>query len=289
MSLSLAPVHRQVTPLAGAAPYQGGKRILAKTIIERIEAIPHLCYAEPFVGMGGVFFRRKQIPTLEVINDLNREIATFFRVLQRHYSAFLDVLRFQIPSRVEFEQLVQTDPNTLTDLERSARLYYLLRMGFGGRIRTPTFGVSPKESARFNIHHLAAQLEEFHERLSGVIIECLPYEDFIKRYDRETTLFYLDPPYYGCENDYGKNLFSQKDFQTMAALLQTLKGNFLLSLNDHPAIREIFVGFIIEEVETTYSMAGGGLAKRVKEVLISKPKVEAISSTNTQEFVYAVA
>jgi len=40
------------------APYVGGKVLLAKTIIERIKAIPHTCYAEPFVGMGGVFLRR---------------------------------------------------------------------------------------------------------------------------------------------------------------------------------------------------------------------------------------
>ena len=47
-----------------------------------------------------------------------------------------------------------------------------------------------------------------HERLSGVIIECLPYVEFVSRYARSGTLFYLDPPYWGCEGDYGKVVFS---------------------------------------------------------------------------------
>ncbi len=270
MTLAISPLFKETTPLRGVAPYQGGKRLLAKTIIQRVEEIPHTCYAEPFVGMGGIFFRRQHIPTLEVINDYNQEITNFFRVLQRHYVAFLDVLRFQVPSRAEFERLKLMKDETLTDLERAAKLYYTLRNCFGGRLRSPTFGVAPKEPSRFNIHHLASDLEEFHERLAGVVLECLPYEEFLQRYDRPSTLFYLDPPYYGCEGDYGKTLFSRGDFLKLAELLCQLKGNFLLSLNDHPAVREVFANFHIENVETTYCIGGGEHAKRVKEVLISK-------------------
>lgn len=41
------------------AAYIGGKRQLSKQIIEKINQIPHQRYAEPFMGMGGVFLRRK--------------------------------------------------------------------------------------------------------------------------------------------------------------------------------------------------------------------------------------
>jgi DNA adenine methylase len=55
-------------------------------------------------------------------------------------------------------------------------------------------------------------LEELHERLAGVIIERLPWRAFLARYDTPETLFYLDPPYYGSEGDYGPGLFSPADF-----------------------------------------------------------------------------
>lgn len=36
------------------------------------------------------------------------------------------------------------------------------------------------------------------------------------RTPRPGTLFYLDPPYHGCENLYGKGLFKRSDFHRLA-------------------------------------------------------------------------
>ena len=88
-----------VSPVRPVAPYIGGKRGLFKRLVKVIESTPHKTYAAPFVGMGGVFFRRTLRPRAEVINDINRDIATLFRILQRHYPQFLDTIRFQITSR----------------------------------------------------------------------------------------------------------------------------------------------------------------------------------------------
>ena len=148
-----------VEPVVPAAPYQGGKRGLAKRLIERIETIDHQCYAEPFVGMGGVFLRRRVKPKLEVINDINRAIATLFRVLQRHYCAFVELLDFTLTSRAEFERLQGTDPETLTDLERAARFLYLQLTTFGGKVKGRTFGVSRDRPARFNTTQLVPRLK----------------------------------------------------------------------------------------------------------------------------------
>ena len=263
---------RAVDPVSPVAAYLGGKRGLAKRLIERIEAIEHTSYAEPFVGMGGVFLRRRRVPPAEVINDLNRDIATFFRILQRHYVAFMDMLRFQLTTRAGFERLVGTDPETLTDLERAARFLYLQRTAFGGKVAERHFGVSSGMPARFDITKLGPMLEDLHTRLAGVVIECLPYERFIARYDRPETLFYLDPPYFGSETDYGKGLFSGDDFSRMAALLGDIKGRFILSLNDVPEVRALFSGFDIEAVETTYTVAGGARGwRKAGELIITGP------------------
>ena len=103
-----------ITPTSPVAPWLGGKRNLAKRICAIIDATPCVTYAEPFVGMGGIFLRRTTRPKAEVINDRGRDIANLFRILQRHYPQFLDTLRFQLTTRAEFERLIAVDPDTLS-------------------------------------------------------------------------------------------------------------------------------------------------------------------------------
>ncbi|SHJ30910.1 DNA adenine methylase [Roseomonas rosea] len=254
------------------APYLGGKRNLARRVIARIEAIPHRTYAEPFVGMGGIFLRRQSPAPVEVVNDFSRDVANLFRILQRHYVQLMDTLRWQITSRAEWDRLNAANADTLTDLERAARFLYLQRLTFGGKVAGRSFGVDPRTSARFDVNKLGPQLEAIHERLAGVVIECLPYAAFLARYDRPGTLFYLDPPYFGCEGDYGAGMFSREDFARLAEILGGLKGRFLLSLNDTPEVRETFSGFSFEELPVTYTVGAkhGGGGKR-GELLISAP------------------
>lgn len=246
-----------VEPTAPVAPWMGGKRNLAKRICTIIDAIPCQIYAEPFVGMGGIFLRRSSRPKSEVINDRGCDIANLFRILQRHYPQFLDTLRFQLTTRAEFERLVATNPDTLTDLERAGRFLYLQRTAFGGKVSGRNFGVDKSRSARFNLTTLEPMLEDLHTRLAGVSIECLDWADFIPRYDAAGTLFYLDPPYWGCENDYGKQMFARDDFSRLADVLGQIKGRFILSLNDVPEVREIFSAFELTEVRTTYTISSG--------------------------------
>lgn len=259
---------RAVTPVKPAAPYIGGKKILSARLIRDINATPHSGYAEVFVGMGGVFLRRDRAPKTEVINDYSGDVANFFRILQRHYPQFIETLKFQITSRREFERLAACAPDTLTDLERAARFLYLQRTAFGGKVAGRNFGVTRHGGGRFNITRLGPMLEDIHERLAGVVIECLPWRDFILRWDRQGTLFYLDPPYYGSEKDYGAAMFDRREFEVMAETLAAIKGRFILSLNDRAEVRRIFSGFDVERVDCVYSV-GGGKGKNVKEVIIT--------------------
>ena len=77
----------------------------------------------------------------------------------------------------------------------------------------------------------------------------------------------MDPPYWGNEGDYGKSVFGRDDFAEMADVLKRLRGTFIMSLNAVQGVFETFKEFSIEEVNCTYSIAGGA-GKRVKEVVI---------------------
>jgi DNA adenine methylase len=260
---------RGVRPISPVAGYIGGKRNLASRLVPLIQSIPHRLYAEPFVGMGGVFLRRDSIPVAEVVNDASRDVVTFFRILQRHYAFFLEMLRFQLTTRTDFERLMKVDPDTQTDLERAARFLYLQRLSFGGKVGNRTFGAHTTTGGKFNVGRLTPLLEALHERLAGVMIECLPYAAFIKRYDRDYGLFYLDPPYWGCEGYYGKHLFERADFDRLAEVLAGIKGRFIMSLGDHPEVRRIFGAFPMTTIATTYMRATGGSGTQASELVIT--------------------
>jgi DNA adenine methylase len=112
-------------------------------------------------------------------------------------------------------------------------------------------------------------LADLHERLAGVVIEQLPYADVIRRYDGPGTLFYLDPPYWGNEGDYG-DVFTRDDFTALAEQLAGIAGRFILSINDTPGAREVFGGFAFDEVETTYTLATvHGAGKKAGELIVT--------------------
>jgi DNA adenine methylase len=227
-------------------PWLGGKGRLAKRILERMP--PHEVYVEPFAGSIAILLARPEPAKTEVINDFDRELVTFFRVLQHHLVEFCQVFRWAINSRQMFRWLNETNPDTLTDIHRAARFYYLQRLAFGGRRVGQTYGVAVKRGPRINFVRLEEDLSEFHQRLAGVVVECLPWQECLRRYDRPETLFFVDPPYWQAEG-YAAPSLTIEDYETMAEVLAGIQGRAILTINDHPAMRKTFARFRHEEVD----------------------------------------
>ncbi|QXT37798.1 DNA adenine methylase [Sphingomonas sanguinis] len=250
------------------APYLGGKRNLSRRLTALIDATPHRSYIEPFVGMGGIFLKRSSRAPVEVINDISGDVINFFRVAQRHPDALAADIGSRLSSRDEFERLRRVDPETLTDIERAGRFLYLQRLTFGGKIRSRVFGVDKAGSSRFDPRKVLPNLERLHERLAGVTIERLGFASVIERYDDPRALFYLDPPYWDCEDDYGPGVFERADFERLADQLANIRGRFILSINATDGARAVFSRFHVDDVETTYTVGAQG-AKRVGELIVS--------------------
>lgn len=114
------------------------------------------------------------------------------------------------------------------------------------------------------------ELSAIHLRLAKVYIENKSYEDPIAC-SRPETFFYLDPSYYGCENDYGDGIFPREDFRKLSDILKPCRGgnSFFQSTIAHRPCA-IFKGFRIASVKTKYaSGAWTGKSKTVTELLIS--------------------
>lgn len=230
----------------------GGKSQLARTIIDMMPEHKHYC--EVFGGAGWVLFKKSNSP-LETINDVNGDLINLYRVFKYHPDALEKEFETQLISREEFERLKAEKNTSLTDVQRAARFYYLLRTCFGAKVAEPNFFSHVERQPHLKLgDDLKTVLSAIHQRLQKVNIENRNYDVLIQKMDRADTLFYLDPPYYNCEKYYGKDIFSRDDFIKLRELLKNIKGKFILSLNDIPEVRELFDGFYFHSKKIRWSL-----------------------------------
>ena len=246
--------------------YMGGKSLLAPKILTRIP--DHHCYCEVFAGAAWILFKKDE-SRVEIINDINTDLVNLYRIIKHHIEEFVRYLKWILVSRDEFARFRAETPETLTDIQRAVRFYYMMRCGYGSRIKSPAFSISPLRRSNFNLLRVEEELSIVHLRLSRVYVENMDYAALVPRFDRPGTFFYLDPPYYGFEDYYGDGIFSKDDFIKIRDILKGIKGKFLLSINDVPEIRELFKEYCIESEQTTYLAAGADKKKKVGELLIS--------------------
>lgn len=244
-------------------PWIGGKRRLAKHILPLFPK--HTCYVEPFCGAAALYFL-KEPSRVEVINDINGELVNLYRVVKHHLEEFTRQFKWALVSRQIFKWLQDTPKETLTDIQRAARFYYLQKQAFGGKVADHTFGISTTSGPRFNLLRVEEELSLAHLRLSRTIIEQMDWAECIKRYDRPHTLFYCDPPYWGTEG-YGVK-FALTEYTRIAELAGSIKGKMIISVNDIPEMRKIFIGFHMQEVEIKYNLQTTGKAKPKQELII---------------------
>lgn len=247
-------------------PWLGGKRRLADQLIPLFP--PHECYVEVFCGGAALYFLRPIPADVEVLNDINGDLVNLYRVVQNHLEEFVRQFKWAISSRQVFKWHQQTVPETLTDIQRAARFFYLQHHAFGGKVSGQSFGTATT-SPTVNLLRIEESLSSAHLRLAGgTTIENLPWEDCLRRYDRPHTFFYMDPPYWETEG-YGVP-FEWSEYERLAHAMRTCKGRAMLSINDHPAIRACFDGLITHEIGIKYSVANSqGKPKESGELVIT--------------------
>lgn len=227
---------------------------------------------EPFAGGAALFFLRPVPAEVEVLNDVNGDLVNLYRVVQHHLEEFVRQFKWALSSRQVFKWLQETRVETLTDIQRAARFYYLQQSAFGGRVDCQSYGTATTQPPGLNLLRIEEALSAAHLRLSNTYIEHLTWQDCLKRYDREHTLFYMDPPYWETEG-YGVP-FGFEQYLEMAEMLKRLKGKAIISLNDHPDIRRCFADYHIETTDIRYTV-GGGKGSDAREVLIFSWDIQA--------------
>jgi len=263
----------------------GGKSRLRKQIISLLPT--HTCYVELFAGAAWVLFG-KPPSDVEVLNDIDEEIVTFFRVVKEKPEELVASFEWELVSRAEFKRQASLDPTRLNDVQRAHRFYYLIMAGWGGELKYPRFQTSISDGGHGNrligaLETLQARLAPVHNRLRTVIIENMDWRKCVDRYDRKNTVMYVDPPYPDNGANYAHNMRDWREHQELAERLHNTECKWILSSYDIPEIRTLYPENYVVAVQMASGMKtkkGGNERVINKEVLITNylPDSTTVSS-----------
>ena len=137
-----------------------------------------------------MFFLRPMASDVEVLNDVNGELINLYRVVKHHLEEFVRQFKWALSSRQVFKWLQATPEETLTDIQRAARFFYLQHSAFGGRVDGQSYGTATTAPPGLNLLRIEENLSAAHLRLASAYIENLPWFECIRRYDRPHTFLH---------------------------------------------------------------------------------------------------
>lgn len=251
--------------------WPGGKLRMVRHLLPLFPR--HSCYVEVFGG-GAAVLINKDPSKVEVYNDINSDLVRFWRCVQYHCDEFIRCLGFVPRSREEFEAFLGRPG--LTDIQEAVRWYYLNICSFGGA--SQDFGYSRLRS-NCPIPDSLEALLAIRDRFKGVLVEKLDWRDCLRRYDRQETLFFVDPPYVcGAVKNYDS--WSQSEHEDLRDRLCALRGRWVLTYDDCDLVRNLYSDCEVRQVSTNKGICNFGASTQFLQLIIF-PKGQALSESPT--------
>lgn len=227
----------------------------------------HNTYVEPFIGSGSILFNKEKSKK-EIINDLDKNLIEGYELLKNSPSKE-KLLELAVKPNGKTKEMKIKQIQEFIDSPDNTKEHLLLKKMYMSKNTFCNIGSGKIFRDYTNIDKIK-NIEVYIERLKEVSILNKDYKAVINKYDDKDTFFYLDPPYENSENIYK---FGNINLEEMKELLKTIKGKFMLSLNDSENIRKIFKDFKIN-VFNVKRVGGKHVgAKDRNEVLITNYKI----------------
>ncbi len=241
--------------------YIGGKSKIGKWITPYYPTDMET-YVETFGGMFWCFYNMEleKYPNLKkvVYNDFNPLNYNLFKCLENPVELLRAVNSIPCQEKgVEntpemYKILFQNYQQSLfsselviksPDYMLAAQYAYVLTQVFSGsKPETSSFiDLKGKYKSKYLTFRDKLSNEKWVEKFLKITnVENMDFESVIKKYDSESTYFYLDPPYWKTENYYSNHDFDRNDHERLANVLHQLKGKFSLSYYEFDLLHEWF-------------------------------------------------
>jgi DNA adenine methylase len=237
-------------------PYIGGKAHHVKWMDP---LFPHRFdnFIEVFGGAGWVSVKSQKVESakFKVYNDFNPLLANVFECFRTRSKDLLSLM-IQTPKSnlalyKQYQQELFGDLDWQTvrlgDLDLALKYLYLQTQVFAGTAlsinNVPYFTeqkAGGKYPSKYDTLIKKLSTDKITHRLASINqVEKIDCIDLIKKYDSETTFFYVDPPYYNMEFYYSKD-FPREKHQELADVLANIKGKFALSYYDFDDLHHFY-------------------------------------------------
>jgi DNA adenine methylase len=250
--------------------YPGGKSKLVKTILWHLPSGKEL--REPFFGGGAITFAATHFESFW-INDLDRGIAAIWTEVIQNPSRFKRAIKAFKPSVAKFykwqDDLRQGDATPLKKLAvhqmSFSGLGTMAGSPIGGRNQTGSY----KIDCRWSASSLCKKVDACHEYLAGRVrynrCTSLDFEQMLGH--KDGTVIYLDPPYFEKGGQLYQNSFSDSDHARLAKAMKSCQNKWLLSYDNHTAIKKFYGWAHIKPLALKYTING---AHQDSELLIGR-------------------
>ncbi len=209
--------------------YYGGKIRHTEVIVPLLARTRR--YLEPFCGSCAVLLAKRP-SDMEIINDIDKRIVNFFRVLREHEKDLIEALRKTPYAREEFDRcnrFLQEHEAEDDPLEYARCFFVLVEQGIMARNEDAYFGrtlFEVRNGKNKNVNAFQNKVESLTwiaSRLRDCLIENRDAIQLIEESDGSDLLIYADPPYPNwLRRDSGQYQYEQeRDFHIR--LLEALK------------------------------------------------------------------
>lgn len=257
--------------------WPGGKSYLARRIVALMP--PHLAYIEPFGGGASVLLAKNPEGTSETYNDLDRDLTTYFRVLQDPDQ--FETFRRRVEA-IPFSQVEWDDAETALrhhpgadPVDRAAWFFVHCRQSLAGRRNA--FAPLSRSRTRRGMNEQASAwqtavegLPAVHARLMRVAILNRPALEVIRSQDGPDALFYLDPPYVSgtrtAPSVYAHEM-TDSDHRELLDLLLRVRGKVMLSGYPNAMYDAALAGWTRHPFDVPNHAAGGAAKRRMTEMV----------------------
>lgn len=260
--------------------YPGSKRKLAPRIIGAFPDSLQLPlwmetkeweYREPFFGSGAIGFevlRNLPLGSRIWLNDIDFGLVGLWQSVWRTPGELCERIERFTPSVAAYEEykedMVSGRVKGFDPLKAGFRKLALHQMSFSGLgpMSGGPLGGKQQDGDKYTVDcrwspvSLISQVGDLHDVLAKHQVR-LTWRDFGEMFQQDggNVFYYCDPPYYEKGTELYQFAFKDSDHRRLRGLLRQSAGQWMVSYDDHPFIRDLYAGCDFAELAVCYTTA----------------------------------